>query len=114
MNTQKINNQAYDGEIEVADDWGDDWGEDEDGGDIGDVDYTKKDLNKLSDAELARHKRAMDKNFNANQLKPGDAGFEYDKRIEFPKGGDDSPLEDDSWGAESDGGGDEDHKQQMN
>jgi len=32
-------------------------------------------LNKLSDNELAKHKRAMDKDFNVNQLKPGDAGF---------------------------------------
>lgn len=101
INAENMNSQAYDGEIEVADDWGDDWGEDEEE-DLDNVDYTKTDLNKLGDAALARHKKAMDKNFNANQLKPGDAGFEYDKRVEFPKGGNDSPLQDDSWGAESD------------
>ena len=47
----------------------------------------------------------MDKNFNANQLKPGDPGFEYDKRIDFTKGGRDSPLGEDSWGEESEGDG---------
>lgn len=36
-------------------------------------------------------------------MKPGDQGFEYDKRVEFGKNdGNESPLEDDSWGAESD------------
>jgi hypothetical protein len=33
-------------------------------------------------------------------LKPGDAGFVYDKVVEFKKN--DGPMEDDSWG-ESDG-----------
>ena len=27
----------------------------------------------------------MDENFHKNQLKPGDKGFEYDKRIDFGK-----------------------------
>lgn len=35
-------------------------------------------------------------------MKPGDPGFEYDKRVEFGRGGNESPLEDDSWGEESD------------
>ena len=60
-------------------------------------------LNKLSDTQLAKHKRAMDKDFNANQLKPGDTGFQYDKVVDFGKGGRDSPLGEDSWGEESDG-----------
>ena len=42
----------------------------------------------------------MDKDFGAKQLKPGDAGFVYDKVVEFKKA--DGPMEDDSWG-ESDG-----------
>ena len=52
----------------------------------------------------------MDKNFNANQLKPGDPGFEYDKRIDFTKGGRDSPLGEDSWGEESEGGDEKDEE----
>ena len=28
----------------------------------------------------------MDEKFSKNALKPGDAGFEYDKRVEFKKG----------------------------
>lgn len=43
----------------------------------------------------------MDKDFGKNQLKPGDSGFEYDKRITFEKN-DEEPLADDSWGADSD------------
>lgn len=43
----------------------------------------------------------MDKDFNANQLKPGDSGFTYDKVVDFGKGGRDSPMGEDSWGEES-------------
>lgn len=95
---QKLNNQ-YDGEIEVDDDWGDDWGEDEEE-EIKEVDK-KLNLNKLSDAQLAAHKRAMDKDFNANQVRPGDPGYVYDKVVDFANAGRDSPLGDDSWGEES-------------
>jgi hypothetical protein len=42
-------------------------------------------LNKLDNKTLAKHKAAMEKGFSANQLKPGDAGYEYDKRIDFKK-----------------------------
>ena len=97
---QKINSNQYDGEIEVDDDWGeDDWGDEEED-EVKEVDK-KLNLNKLSDNELAKHKRAMDKDFNANQLKPGDAGFTYDKVVDFGKGGRDSPMGEDSWGEES-------------
>ena len=44
-----------------------------------------KNLNKLSDTELAAHKKAMDRDFSKNQLKPGDPGFVYDKVVEFKK-----------------------------
>ena len=100
---QKLYNNQYDGEIEVDDDWGDDWG-DEDEDEVKEVDK-KMNLNKLSDAELAKHKRAMDKDFNVNQLKPGDTGYQYDKVVDFGKGRD-SPLGEDSWGEESDGDAD--------
>ena len=43
----------------------------------------------------------MEKDFSKHQLKPGDEGFEYDKRITFEKDNTE-PLEDDSWGADSD------------
>ena len=65
------------------------------------VEAKSKNLNKLSDTELAAHKRGMDKQFEQNQLKPGDAGFVYDKVVEFNMGNGEG-LEDDSWG-EDDG-----------
>ena len=40
-------------------------------------------LNHLSDDELEKVKSKMDVKFTANQLKPGDDGFEYDKQAEF-------------------------------
>lgn len=57
-----------------------------------------KNLNQLNNEELAAHKRAMDKDFNKHQLKPGDAGFQYDKVVDFTNNKDEGPLEDDSWG----------------
>lgn len=39
-------------------------------------------LNKLNDAELDKVKRTMDVDFVKNQLKPGDAGYKYDKRLD--------------------------------
>jgi hypothetical protein len=47
------------------------------------IDYNKLNLNKLSDYELNRHKAAMDKEYQKNFLKKGDAGFEYDKKVDF-------------------------------
>lgn len=37
----------------------------------------------------------MDKEFHKNQLKPGDSGFQYDKRIDFTKKK--QPAADTSW-----------------
>lgn len=93
---------------EEEDDWGgsDDWDTSapQKDVDLSKVDLRNTNLNKLSDNDLAAHKRAMDKDFNMNQLKPGDAGFVYDKVVDFSKdpgvGGYD--LDDDSWG-EDDG-----------
>jgi centrosomal protein CEP19 len=31
------------------------------------------------------HKKKMDEKFHKNQLKPGDPGFQYDKRVDFSK-----------------------------
>ena len=36
----------------------------------------------------------MDEKFLKNQLKPGDSGFQYDKRIDFTKK---KPAADNSW-----------------
>lgn len=47
------------------------------------VDYNEFNLNKLSPEEVQVHKQRMDEVFQKNALKPGDAGFQYDKRIEF-------------------------------
>lgn len=46
-------------------------------------DYKNTNLNKLTTTEIETHKKKMDENFSKNQLKPGDSGFEYDKRVEF-------------------------------
>ncbi len=45
-----------------------------------------EDFNKLDDSALKSVKDQMSVNFSANQLKPGDKGFEYDRRIEFEDG----------------------------
>ena len=63
------------------DGWGNAWGEEEEKN----IDYNTYNLNKLDDREVAREKQKMDTVFNKNSLKPGDQGFEYDKRIDFTK-----------------------------
>ena len=47
---------------------------------------SEEDLNKVDDEYLASKKAEMDAQFNANQLKPGDEGYIYDKEIEFDNG----------------------------
>ena len=75
---------------EDSNEWGDDWGFEEvdkkKDNNLEDFDYENTNLNKLSDAELAKHKKKMDEKFNKNILKPGDSGFVYDKRVEFKSG----------------------------
>ena len=51
-------------------------------------------MNKLSAVQIAEHKKKMDEKFLKNQLKPGDSGFQYDKRIDFTKK---KPAVDNSW-----------------
>lgn len=41
------------------------------------------DLNRVSEDVLVRAKRAMDVTFAANVIKPGDARYVHDKRVEF-------------------------------
>jgi hypothetical protein len=43
--------------------------------DMSKYNYDELDLNKLGDAELKAHKKAMDAKFNANIVRPGDAGY---------------------------------------
>lgn len=40
-------------------------------------------MNKLSDAEIRAHKKAMDKDYQKNFVGKGDAGFKYDTRKDF-------------------------------
>jgi centrosomal protein CEP19 len=75
-------------EAPKADDgWGndDDWGLDDDWGENSnqEKDYDNYDLNKLSVEELKKEKAKMDVNFEKNQKKPDEDGFEYDVRKEF-------------------------------
>jgi hypothetical protein len=41
------------------------------------------DLNKVSEEENARAKEIMSARFEKNRLQPGDAGYVYDKRVDF-------------------------------
>lgn len=77
---KKVNNKRYDGEFEADEDWGDDWGSQK-SDKLDNFDYKNQNLNKLDDRTLAKHKANMEKGFEKNQLKPGDDGFEYDKRV---------------------------------
>ena len=61
--------------------------------DYDNFDYQNTNLNKLSDTEIAAHKKKMDEKFVKNQLRQGDAGFQYDKRVEFTN----EEREDGSW-----------------
>lgn len=45
------------------------------------VDYDTLNLNKLSQWEIAEHKKKMDEKFNKNSVKPTDPGYVYDKKI---------------------------------
>lgn len=53
--------------------------------DINSYEYKNRNLNKLSDFELAKEKKAMDNKFNQNFVKPGDPNFVYDKVVDFSK-----------------------------
>jgi len=55
------------------------------------VDYHNTNLNKLSKAELDKHKAKMEVGFSKNQKKPGDRDFVYDKQEEF------DPQEENEW-----------------
>lgn len=63
--------------------------------DFGTFNYKTADLNKLSDEELKAHKAAMEVNFQKNNIKKGDPGFQYDKRVDFKYNA--AQAEDDSW-----------------
>ena len=92
----EISNDYYEEDDDNA--WGEDWGavpEKQD--DLDNFDYSNTNLNKLSQAQIEKHKKNMDKNFSKNQLKPGDPGFQYDKRIEFNKKAPEQQEEEDSW-----------------
>lgn len=73
--------------------WGDDWDFDDlekdqgndQGIDISSKDYKTKNLNKLSNDELAAEKKKMDKEYNKNFIKPSDPGFQYDRVVDFSK-----------------------------
>jgi hypothetical protein len=49
------------------------------------IDYEKLNLNKLSDRELAKHKKAMDTDFNKNKIWKEHPDFKYDVRKDFSK-----------------------------
>ena len=70
-------------------------------------DYNNTDLNKMTDYQLQRHKANMDQDFSKKVLKPGDKGFEYDKRVDFSSNMMSGAQSNGSWD-EDEGNGDED------
>ena len=56
------------------------------------------DLNRASEHELEMAKARMSAGFEATRLRPGDAGYQYDVRVEFEPAGEDAG----SWDDESD------------
>ena len=46
-------------------------------------DYQTTDLNKLTDAEIRAHKKAMDEKYNKNFVGKADPNFQYDTRKDF-------------------------------
>jgi hypothetical protein len=69
------NNSDYDA-------WGG-WSENSE--DVQNADYERLNLNKLGDKELAKHKKAMDTDFNKNKVWKDHPDFEYDKRKDFTR-----------------------------
>ena len=98
----ELGNDDSDQEEEEDDGWGDDWGAAAASKVAENFDYSKTNLNKLSNTELALHKKKMDEKFSKNQLKPGDNGFQYDKRIDFTKKAESNKKGDTSWDEEED------------
>ena len=43
------------------------------------------DLTTLPKEQIDRYKQQMNREFERNAIKPGDAGFEYDMRVDFPE-----------------------------
>ena len=64
--------QVFDGKLQPRDNYN-----------LDPIDYDSLDLNKLSNEELAKHKKKMDKIYEKNFVKPGDPNFVYDKRKQF-------------------------------
>jgi len=50
------------------------------------VAYHFLDLNKVSTEELKQKKDEMEVLFEANQVKPGEPNYEYDKEVDFELG----------------------------
>jgi hypothetical protein len=53
--------------------------------DIAKVDYNNLNLNKMTDKELNKHKKAMEVEFNKKKIWKDHPEFEYDKRKDFSK-----------------------------
>ncbi|CEM20295.1 unnamed protein product [Vitrella brassicaformis CCMP3155] len=67
-------------------------------GDAAAHDFSHVDLNKVSAEELERAKGKMEESFLRNQVKPGDDGFVYDRRVDFDSRGE--PPHDSGWDSE--------------
>jgi hypothetical protein len=54
-------------------------------------DGSERDLNKVSDEELAQVKNTMDEVYDLNKIPPNDTRYEYDRRVDY------YPESDSSW-----------------
>ena len=63
------------------------------------------DLQTAGAARIARAKMAMDRGFEAKQVKPGDAEYAYDKRVEYDQSGPASAWDNESDDEESEASG---------
>lgn len=95
--TSSVNDEEAFDEL-LGDILGSDYSDDEDleddtYGTAGDID-----LNKVSEGELDRAKKNMNNDFLKNRIRPGDEGYEFDKRVEFeaPEDGSDCSWDEDS------------------
>lgn len=53
------------------------------------------DYNRVSEAQLKQVKQKMDQVFEKNIIRPGEEGYEYDKRVEFHAAQETSDWDDD-------------------
>ena len=62
-----------------------------------------EDLNRATKERLIQAKAEMEEGFEANRLKPGDQGYEYDREVEFQEEGSANPWDSEAGEEEEEG-----------